>query len=95
MEVAIEAGAEDVVRDEDVFEITCEPTAYDEVRKGLEAGGITTKTAEITKIPGTTVAVDAADGEKILKMMDAFEENEDVQHVHSNFELPEEVLKQL
>jgi len=95
MEIALEAGADDVVRQDDVFEITCEVSAYDAVRKALEEKSIKTQTAEITKIPGTTIKVDAKTGEKVLRMIDAFEDNDDVQQVHSNVDIPEEVLAQL
>ncbi|MCG8409392.1 MAG: YebC/PmpR family DNA-binding transcriptional regulator [Phycisphaerales bacterium] len=95
MEIALEAGAEDVVPDGDVFQITCEVPAYDAVKKALEAKSVKTQTAEITKIPGTTVQVDAATGEKVLKMIDAFEDHDDVQQVYSNFDMPDEVLAQL
>ena len=95
MELALEAGADDVVRDGDLFEVTCEVAAYDAVRKALEAKSIRPQRAEITKIPGSTVQIDAKTGEKVLKMIDAFEDHDDVQQVYSNFDMPEEVLAQL
>ena len=95
MEIALEAGADDVVREDDVFEVTCDPSAYEAVKNALAQKGIATQSAEITKIPGTTVQVDARTGQKILKMIDAFEDNDDVQHVYSNFDMPDEVLSQM
>lgn len=95
MEIVLDAGADDIARHDDVFEITCEATAYDAVKKALEDRSITTQTAEITKIPGTMVTVDAKTGAKVLRMIDAFEDNEDVQQVHSNVDMSDEVLAEL
>lgn len=95
MEIVLEAGADDVVRDDDVFEVTCEPGVYETVKQALAERGVATQTAEITKIPGTRVKVDTQTGEKVLRMMDAFEEHDDVQHVYSNFDIPDEVMAQL
>ena len=95
MEIVLEAGADDIERHDDVFEVTCEPTAYDAVKKALEDRSIPTQTAEITKIPGTMVTVDAKTAAKVLRMIDAFEDNEDVQQVHSNVDMPDEVLAEL
>ncbi|HUN80023.1 MAG TPA: YebC/PmpR family DNA-binding transcriptional regulator [Phycisphaerae bacterium] len=95
MEAALEAGADDVVRQEDVFEVTCGPTAFDAVRKGLESKKVPIQQKEITKVPGTTVTVDAEVGAKILKLIETFEDHDDVQHVYCNFDMPEEVLAKL
>jgi YebC/PmpR family DNA-binding regulatory protein len=95
MEIVLEAGADDIARHDDVFEITCEATAYDAVKKALDARSIPTQTAEITKIPGTMVAVDAETGAKVLRMIDAFEDYDDVQQVHSNVDMSDEVLAEL
>ncbi|MFQ5502151.1 MAG: YebC/PmpR family DNA-binding transcriptional regulator [Phycisphaerae bacterium] len=95
MEIALEAGGEDVIQEDDVIQVTCEPTAYDAVKKALAEKSIPTQTGEITKIPGSTVTVDARTGEKILKMLEAFEDHDDVQQVYSNFDMPDEVMAQL
>lgn len=95
MEIVLDAGADDIARHDEVFEITCEAAAYDAVKKALEDRSITTQTAEITKIPGTMVSVDAKTGAKVLRMIDAFEDNEDVQQVHSNVDMSDEVLAEL
>ncbi|MBN2560841.1 MAG: YebC/PmpR family DNA-binding transcriptional regulator [Phycisphaerae bacterium] len=95
MEIAVEAGADDVVRDGETFEVTCEAAQYDVVKQALADRSIPTQNAEITKIPGTTIHVDAKTGEKILRLMDAFEDHDDVQNVYSNFDMPEDVMAQL
>ena len=86
---------DDVVREGDVFEVSCDVAAFDALKKALAAKEIKTQTAEITKLPGTTIQIDAKTGEKVLRLMDAFEDHDDVQHVYSNFDMPDEVLAQL
>jgi YebC/PmpR family DNA-binding regulatory protein len=95
MEVAIEAGADDVQRDGDTFEVTCEVSAYEPVRRALAEKSIPTRQAEITKIPGTTVEVNEKIGEKVLRLAEAFEEHDDVQQVYSNFDIPDETLAKI
>jgi len=95
MELALEAGAEDVKNDGDTFEISCEVAQFEGVRKALESKGIAFTSGEITKLPGTTVAVDAEAGARILKLIEAFEDNDDVQTVYSNFEMSDEVMAQI
>ncbi len=95
MEIALEAGADDVAQEEGNFEVTCEVAAYEAVRKALEAASIPVHNHEITKRALSTIPVDAETGPKVLKLIEAFEEHEDVQNVYSNFDLPEAVLAQL
>ncbi|MBX3397084.1 MAG: YebC/PmpR family DNA-binding transcriptional regulator [Phycisphaerae bacterium] len=95
MEVVLDAGGEDVVLDEDVFEVTCDVTAYDAVGKALKAAKIETRSAEITKIPGTRVTVDADTADRVLKMIEAFEDNDDVQQVYHNLELTDELMARI
>ncbi len=95
MDIVVEAGGEDVVRDDDVFEITCEVTMYDAVRKALDAKKVPLQSAEITKIPGTRVSLDAETAQRVLKMIEAFEDNDDVQQVHHNLELTDELMAEL
>lgn len=95
MELALEAGADDVAREDDVFEVICEVHAYEGVRKALEAKGVSIQAHEITLRPQSTVSVDAETGARVLKLIEALEDNDDVQNVHTNFEMPEEVMAQL
>jgi YebC/PmpR family DNA-binding regulatory protein len=96
MEIAIEAGADDVVNEGDVFEVQCEVQAFDAVKRALSDKGIETQSAEITKIPGTTIKIDDKEvGERVLRLMDTFEEHDDVQNVYSNFDIPDEVMARL
>ena len=91
MMIALEAGAEDVKVDDDVFEIVTAPNDFSTVRENLEKQGITFLSAEVAKIPQNTVAVSDPDTVlKIQKMLDLLEENDDVQNVYHNADLPEE-----
>ena len=89
-EYAIEAGAEDVVTEEDAFEIYTEPSVFSQVRRFLEEKGRTFLQAEITMIPQSKITLPAEKLETFLKMLDKLDENDDVQQVYHNVELPEE-----
>ncbi len=95
MELVLEAGAEDVTREGGSFEVSCDVQSFDLVKKALAEGGISCQSAEITKIPGTTVTVDADTAAKVLRLIEAFEDHDDVQNVYSNFDMPDEVMAQL
>jgi YebC/PmpR family DNA-binding regulatory protein len=92
---AIEAGAEDIAVDDDVFEVISEPSDFMAVRAALEEAGIEIETAEIQHRPKTLVAVDAETAAKLMRLIDALEDNDDVDAVHANFDAPAEVLEQL
>ena len=93
MLAALEAGAEDVVDDGDHWRLTCEPQATETVKEALEAAGIAVASAETTMLPSATIEVTAPDeAKKILRIMDALEENDDVQDVYANFDIPESIL---
>ena len=91
---AADAGAEDVADEGSSFEVTCAPEDLQAVREGLEAAGIAVTDAEVTMLPKTTVAVeDETVARKVLKLIDGLEENDDVQDVYANFDIPERVLE--
>jgi YebC/PmpR family DNA-binding regulatory protein len=93
MLAALDAGAEDIVDDGDAWRLTCPPQATETVREALEAAGVTVLSAESTMLPSTTIEVtDPDEAKKILRIMDALEEHDDVQDVYSNFDIPEEIL---
>ena len=96
MEIALEAGADDVIASEQGFEVRCNPHAFDQVAQALEKKGIKTDSAEIAYIPTTTVPVaDVAQARGILALQDALEEIDDVQMVFSNEEFDETVAAQV
>jgi YebC/PmpR family DNA-binding regulatory protein len=91
---AAEGGAEDVARDGTSFEVTSAPEDLVTVREAIEAAGIPVVSAELTMVPKTTVEVaEEGPAKKILRLMDELEENDDVQDVYSNFDIPEQVLE--
>jgi YebC/PmpR family DNA-binding regulatory protein len=96
MEVALEAGAEDVKDEDDVFEIHCAPTDFNTVSQALTDAGIKPLSSEVTKLPSTTVAVtDLAEANRVIKLMDALDEYDDVQQVYANFDIADELLAQM
>ncbi len=94
-EVVLEAGADDLKRNGDVYEITCEVAAFETVKQALAAAKIATETAEITLVPSTTVTLEGEPAEKMMKLLEALEEHDDVQNVYSNFELSEAEMNRL
>jgi YebC/PmpR family DNA-binding regulatory protein len=95
MEIALEAGADDVVEADGAWEVTCEPGQFLPVREAIAAGGIEPDSAEITMIPANTVACDEKTAEKIVRLTEALEDHDDVQKVYSNADIPEDVMARL
>lgn len=92
---ALEAGAEDVVSTEESFEVLTEPGEFEAVKAKLEEAGYTFETASVRWLPQNTVAAEGENAEKLLKMMDAFEDNDDVQDVYHNFEISDDEMNRL
>ncbi len=92
MEIALEAGADDVQLIEGYFEVTCDPKEFEAVRKALEDAAIPTESAENSYIPANYVDLDVEAGKKMLRLKDLLEENDDVQNVYSNDNIPEEAM---
>jgi YebC/PmpR family DNA-binding regulatory protein len=93
---AAEGGADDVERDGSSWQITSAPEHLAAVREAVEAAGFAVDSAELTMIPKTTIEVeDEAQAKKILRLMDALEENDDVQEVYANFDIAERVLEEV
>jgi YebC/PmpR family DNA-binding regulatory protein len=91
-EAAIEAGAEDLLREEDEFIVTCDYTVFNEVQEGIKGKGIEVSSAELVWVAKNEVAVAGKDAEKLIKLLDAIEELDDVQKVHSNADIDEAAL---
>ena len=92
---AAEGGAEDVRRDGSTWEVTAAPEHLSAVREAVQSAGITVENAELALIPKTTIEVDdEAQAKKVLRLIDALEENDDVQEVYANFDIPERVLEE-
>jgi YebC/PmpR family DNA-binding regulatory protein len=92
MELALEAGAEDVRRSGDTFEVICDPDVYSTVCDAIDAAGLTTELRKITRVPKDTVDLDADSARSVLKMMDALDDHDDVQSVAANFNIPDEAM---
>lgn len=95
MELALEAGADDVKRVGDAFEVTCDPSVFQAVSDALTARGLKPDTAQLARIPSSTVDLDVETGRKVLKLMEKLDDHDDVQHVYSNFNIPDEAMAEL
>ena len=95
MEVGLEAGAEDIVEEDESFEVHCQQGNFEALRQAFENAGLKYIEASISMIPQNTIEVDLETGQKLLRLVDALEENDDVQNVYANFDLPEELLAEL
>ena len=93
--VAIDAGAEDIAREDDVYEVVTEPSDLTAVRKALEDAGIEFQNAEVIQRPKVLVPVDEETAGKLLRLIDTLEDNDDVDAVHANFDVDAEVLERL
>jgi transcriptional/translational regulatory protein YebC/TACO1 len=94
MMAALDAGADDVSPDGDMFRVTCDPSSVYEVRDALQGAGLNVESAESTMVASLSVEVtDPDDARKILRIIDAFEDNDDVQDVYSNFDISDELME--
>jgi YebC/PmpR family DNA-binding regulatory protein len=93
--VAIEAGAEDIGVDDDIFEIVTEPGELPIVRAALEQAGVEIESAELAQRPTTRVPVDEDQAGKLFRLIEALEDNDDVDAVHANFEVDAEILERV
>ncbi len=95
-ELALDAGAEDVATDDpDSYEITTPLAQFESVKAALQKRGITPSSAEIAKVPQSTITLAHKDAEQALKLMEALEDHDDVQRISSNLDIPDEVLSKL
>ena len=95
MLVALDAGAEDIQESDGLFEITCAASDFNAVKRALEEAGLEVETAEVTQLPSITVPVDERTAPKVLRLIDALEDLDDVQNVYSNFDIADEVMASL
>jgi YebC/PmpR family DNA-binding regulatory protein len=93
MEIVLSAGAEDLRNVGEIYEITCQPAAFEGLKKELAAKSIPTEVAEITMVASSNVPIsDVETARKIIAIMDEFEDHEDVQNAYANFNIPDEVM---
>jgi YebC/PmpR family DNA-binding regulatory protein len=93
--VAIESGALDIVSDDDVFEVICDPGDLAAVRGALEGAGIQLESAELVQRPTVRVELDEAAASRLFRLIESLEENDDVGAVHANFEVSDEILERV
>jgi YebC/PmpR family DNA-binding regulatory protein len=91
LELGLEAGADDVKNEGEVIEVITSPTSFMKVKEAIEAAKIAVEASEITNIPTSTIPIDAERAQKLLKLIDTLEDNDDVQTVSHNAEIPEDV----
>jgi transcriptional/translational regulatory protein YebC/TACO1 len=91
---AADAGAEDIEADGDVIQVTSAPESLSAVREAIEAGGFAIESSELSLLPKTTVAIDdEGKARQLMRLIEALEDNDDVQDVYANFDIPEQVLE--
>jgi len=95
MDIALDAGAEDIRTEDESYDVITVPDALHDVRQALDTAGIKYANAEITMLPKSTVRVIGKEAGQILRMMDQLDESDDVQQVFANFDIPDEVLEAL
>ncbi|HUH81694.1 MAG TPA: YebC/PmpR family DNA-binding transcriptional regulator [Solirubrobacteraceae bacterium] len=93
--VAIEAGAEDITADEDVFEVVTGPADFSAVRQALEDAGVEMESAEMAHRPSSLVPIDESQAGKLMRLIEILEDNDDVNAVHANFDVASEVLERV
>jgi len=96
IEIALESGAEDVrADDEDLFEIITQPQDFEKVKKALKEKNIEINSGEITMLPQTYIKLEGAKAEQMLRLMDGLDNNDDVQNVYANFDIPKEIMEKV
>src|SRR5207245_11249129 len=95
MGIALDAGAEDLKHAGTTFDITCEPNVFNQVQEALKKNNLTPVVAELTQLPKAPVDVDAEAGKKVLRLMEALDDNDDVQNVYSNVNISEAMVAEV
>lgn len=95
MEIGLDAGVEDVVDNGDSWEVHCQPDDFEAVQKAYEDASLEFEESELSMVPQNSVDLDVDNGRKMMKLIDMLEDNDDVQKVHANFDLSDEVMAQL
>jgi YebC/PmpR family DNA-binding regulatory protein len=95
MEIALEAGADDVKEAGSKFEVTCDPASFQAVGEALQSQHVPIEVQEITRIPHSTVELDTETARKVLRLMEQLDDHDDVQGVASNFSIPDEAMAEL
>jgi YebC/PmpR family DNA-binding regulatory protein len=95
LEIALEAGGEDVRQTGTQFEVLTDPSDFEKIKKAFDAAGLIYNLAEIGMIPQNTVRLEGKKAEQMLNLVEALEDNDDISHVYANFDIPDEVFEAL
>jgi YebC/PmpR family DNA-binding regulatory protein len=95
LELALDAGAEDIKEEETQFEILTDPSDFEAVKKVFDDEGLSYTVAEVSMIPQNTVSLEGREAEKMLNLMETLEDHDDINHVYANFDIPDEVMEAL
>ncbi len=95
MLIVLDAGAEDIVEEENIYEVYASLPDFESVRKAIEDAGIEIERAELTRVPQSTVPVEGKTAQQLLTLMEMLEDNDDVQRVYTNFEIDDRELSAL
>lgn len=93
LEVALDAGAEDIVQSGDQFEAYSKPSEFEKIKKAFDQAGLPYSLAQVDMIPQNTVRLEGKKAEQMLNLMEALEDNDDISHVYANFDIPDEVIE--
>lgn len=93
MDIALNAGAEDMITEDKAYEITTDPKDFDKVKKAIDDNKVECQVAEVTMVPTMTVKVTGAPAKQVLALVEMLEDYEDVQNVYANFDIPDEILE--
>ncbi len=94
MNIILEAGAEDMKSEKEAYEISTTPADFEAVKKAIEDKGIKIQSAEVTMTPSSTIKIAGPEAKTVLELVESLEDHEDVQHVYSNFDIPDEMLEE-
>ncbi|MDI6616145.1 MAG: YebC/PmpR family DNA-binding transcriptional regulator, partial [Syntrophaceae bacterium] len=95
MELALEAGAEDVKEQESEYEVITDPGSFEDVKSAMDEAGVPYILAEIGMVPQNTVSLEEGKAGQMLKLMEKMEDNDDVQHVYANFDISDDIMERL
>ena len=95
MEIALDAGAEDIKSEGQSYEITCDIASFHKVKDAITAKGIPVATAEMTMLPGSYIRIVGEGARALLSLMETLEDQEDVQNVYANFDIPDEEMEKI
>ncbi|MBW2709006.1 MAG: YebC/PmpR family DNA-binding transcriptional regulator [Deltaproteobacteria bacterium] len=93
IDLALEAGAEDVKEEETEFEVVTAPSDFETVKKAIDDAGLSYTLAEVTKIPKNMVKIEGKKAQQMINLMQALEDHDDVSHVYANFDIPDDVME--